>query len=190
MQRTVTLTAGQRAEFIELSDFFRILTDTSGATFSVEFYMNGARATDDASAVSSGYAERFLQGTFDKVVITPNIATTVSFVTRLGNEVRYDIPPTGKVSISAGAFAHGVKTVTTASSGMLGANGNRGYLLIQNKDAVGNIWVRVDGGGATVATGVQIGPGSTWEITGRLPTGAINAIGDIASNPNVLVVEG
>lgn len=190
MQKTVILSAGQRAEFQELSDFFRILTDTAGATFSVEFYLMGARVVDDAASVQAGYAERFLEGTFDKVVITPNIATTVTFVTRLGNDVRYDIPPTGQVTLQAGAFSHATATVTTTSATIKPASSLRRYLLVQNKDTAGTIFVRLDGVAATAATGITIAPGESLELSIRCPTGAVTAIGDIASNTNVLVVEG
>ena len=98
----------------------------------------------------------------------------------------------GSVSISntAGAFAHTQETVTNASGSMLAAKSNRRYLLIQNNDTLGNIFVRTDGTPATLVTGIKIGPGESLELTVYVPVGEITAIGDIASNANVLAVEG
>jgi hypothetical protein len=73
---------------------------------------------------------------------------------------------------------------------VLAANANRRYLLIQNNDTAGIIYVRLDGGAATAATGIKIAAGGSYECAGYVPTGAITAIGDIASNANVVAVEG
>lgn len=80
------------------------------------------------------------------------------------------------------------KTVTNASASLVAASSTRQYLLIQNKDATGNIYVSTNGT-TTAANGVKIGPGESYEM----PFGcalAITALGDIASNANIVVVEG
>lgn len=81
------------------------------------------------------------------------------------------------------------KTVTNASAVMLAANPLRQYLLVQNKDAGGNLFLSF-GKAATAANGVRVIPGGAFELIGTQCTQAIHAIGDIASNANIVTVEG
>lgn len=184
-----TYTAGERKEFSELSDFFRI-TDSSGPV-TVVFYLGGkevARAED----VSEGYAEEMARGEFDRVTIKSASAQTVKFVTRYGARVSYDKPPTGAVTLAGmqGAFTQAQKTVTNASGAIFAANLYRRYLLIQNNDVGADVFVTLDGAPATAANGIKIGPGGSIELQGFVPSGAVNAIGSTASNANVVAVEG
>lgn len=80
-------------------------------------------------------------------------------------------------------------TVTNASAQLVAANASRKYLLIQNKDASGNIYINF-GAAATVANGLKIQAGGSFELNCNLLTAAINAIGDIASNSNIVIVTG
>lgn len=80
-------------------------------------------------------------------------------------------------------------TVTNASAQLVAVNASRNYLLIQNKDATGNIWINF-GAAATQANGVKIQPGGSFELNCNVLTAVVNAIGDIASNANVVVVTG
>ena len=81
------------------------------------------------------------------------------------------------------------KTVTNASASLVAANALREYLLIQNKDAAGNVYI-VFNAAATVAAGVKIPPGGSFELNSNILTAQIFAIGDITNNANVVVVEG
>lgn len=102
---------------------------------------------------------------------------------------------TGSMTITANkntvsaAFANTAATVTNASAQLLAASTTRQYLMIQNKDASGNIYVNF-GAAATVANGIKIPPGGNYELNNIVSTQAIFAIGDIASNANVLTVVG
>lgn len=189
MHLTITMTAGQRLEFYERGDFFRLMAAT--AAVSVQYYSNGAEVAK-ADSVSAGYGERFVDGEFDRIAITSATAQTIQFATRLGNEIWYDTPPVGNVAITniRGAFTNAQATVTNASTTAKAANASRSYLMIQNNDATGDIWVRLDGAAATTLTGVKIPAGGSYELTGYVPTGAITAIGSIASNANIVIVEG
>ncbi len=109
---------------------------------------------------------------------------------------RVRISDTGRVLVDgSGAAASNTPytntgvTVTNASQQFLAANASRKYLLIQNKDATGTIYVNF-GAAATVANGVRLTPGAVYEMTGMPPNNSINIIGDIASNANVVLVEG
>lgn len=185
----VTLTAGQTVEFYEPGDFLRLLKADSPVK--IEFYRNGAEISE-ADGVTTGYAEKLRTGDFDRIRITSATTQAVSLVTRMGTDVFFDAPPTGAVTLSGeqSAFAQTVQTVTTTSAQLLAAKPNRRYLLIQNNDASGTIYVTLNGVTATAANGVQIGPGSSYEISGFAPNSAIMAIGNLASNANVIVVEG
>lgn len=194
---TQAITAGTWFEYYEQGDFFRILTDSASTTFDVEFY-NAGKEVVEAVSVKAGYSERFIGGGFDRIKIRATANATVQFVIRLGNVVGYDIAPTGQVSgtvaidgvTNAVQMVHITPVVTSASTLLRNAKSNRRYLLLQNKDSVGNIWVRVEGVSVSQATGIFLGPGDSLEFASICPSGAIFAIGDIASNPNLLVVEG
>lgn len=81
-----------------------------------------------------------------------------------------------------------VWTITPTSLGVIGIKSTRQYLLIQNKDQVGTIWVGFSLV-VTQANGIRIGPGESWEWATTIPVGSVNLIGDIASNPNIITLE-
>lgn len=184
MLRSITLTAGQPQEFYEVGDFFRVLT--ASQQLDVRFYYQGAEVAR-AEGVGGGYAESFRAGRFDRVQIQSATTQDVQFVMRLGNQVFYDLPPFGNVN---GTFGQSQKTVTNASAQLLAANSFRRYLLIQNKDSTGSVYLIFGAGPATTANGVRIAPGGSYELTGFAPTNAVQAIGDIASNANIITIEG
>lgn len=185
---TLTLSAGVPVRFEMQGDFFRLMAATLPLT--VNYYRRGARVAE-AALVSGGYAEKFGEA-FDSFDMTSVSGQTIQFVSRLGNEVRYDTPPNGNVTVTNvnGAFANSQETVTNASTTIIAANALRRYLLIQNNDASGDVYLRLDGGVATTATGIKLKPGESLELQGFVPTGGITAIGSIASNANVVGVEG
>lgn len=102
----------------------------------------------------------------------------------------------GTVSVSqtvvarTSAFTNLNKTVTNASAQLLAANLARQYLLVQNKSTAGTLYLGFGAGAATVANGVRIIPGGAYELIGVCSTQAIQCIGDIANNPDVVTVEG
>jgi len=134
---------------------------------------------------------------------TPFSRLTITDASGAANNVRLYIGDekfidglAGSVSVSqavvprSSAFSNLNKTVTNASGQLLAANLARQYLLIQNKDTAGNLYVGFGAGAATVANGVRIIPGGALELVGVCTTQAIQCIGDIASNANVVTVEG
>lgn len=88
-----------------------------------------------------------------------------------------------------GTGANTQKTVTNTSTSLVAANLNRDYLLIQNKDTTGIIYINF-GAAATSANGLRIAPGASFELNSNILTAQIFAIGDIASNANIVVIEG
>ena len=127
---------------------------------------------------------------FDRVEI--DVTGTDTVTVGIGNgQARYNRSQ-GSVAVTnvSGAFTNAAATVTNASAQLKAANATRRYLLIQNNDASGDIYVRLDGTAATIGTGVKIPAGGSYELQGYVPTGAVTAIGSIASNANIVVVEG
>jgi hypothetical protein len=189
MYQAITLTAGVAVEFTEPADFFRVL-EAVPTDLTLIFYVAG-REVSRAESIEAGYAEKFAQP-FDKVRISSATGGLIEFVQRLGSDVRYDKAPTGAVTLNGlqGAYTQAQATVTNASGQLLAAKANRRYLFIQNNDAAGIVYVNMSGVAATTANGIKLNPGASLEIQGYAPNGQINAIGSIASNANVIVVEG
>lgn len=131
-----------------------------------------------------------LEAAFDRIEVDVTGADTVTI--GIGNgQARYNRSQ-GSVAVTnvSGAMTNAQATVTSTSATLKAANALRRYLLIQNNDASGDIFVRLDGTAATLTTGVKIPAGGSYELQGFVPTGLITAIGNIASNANVVVVEG
>lgn len=189
MKIDTTIQAGTVLEYFEPGDFFRLMESTD--PLDVRFYYQG-KEVSEANNVGEGFAEKFRVGTFDRVQIESATTQAIQFVIRLGADIFYDKPPTGAVVVTntSGAFTQAQKTVTNASAQLLAANAQRRYLLIQNNDAAGAIFVTMDGSAATTANGIKIEPGGSYECSGFCPSGAIFAIGSVANNPNVVTVEG
>lgn len=189
MYQSLTLAAGVAVEFQEPADFFRVLSSVP-SDLELIFYRDGAEQSA-ASNIGAGYAEEF-ERPVTKLRISSAAGGLVRFVMRLGNRVRYDAPPTGSVTITGqqGAFAQAQKTVTNASAQLLAANAARRYLLIQNNDATGVVYVYIGAAAATAANGIKIAPGGSYEVQGYAPNSEIRAIGSIASNANVIAIEG
>jgi hypothetical protein len=96
---------------------------------------------------------------------------------------------TQTVPVRSSSFANTLNTVSNAGGLLLAANMARAYLLIQNKDPAGNLYIAF-GAAATLANGIKIQPGGVFEMSDVQSTQAIYAISDIASNTNVLTVQG
>lgn len=189
MLQTLIFTAGETKEFYDIGDFFRVLDATDPIT--VIFYKNG-KEVGEAENVYDGYAEKFRLGGFDRYRITSATAQSVQIVARDGVDVAYDKQPEGTVQVTnwQGAFSQAQATVTTASAQLFAAKAARRYLLIQNNDASGIVYVTLNGAAATAANGFQVQPGGgVLELSAFVPPGQINAIGSIASNANVVIAE-
>jgi hypothetical protein len=188
---TATFAPNESKEYSEENDFFRVLEATGLLT--LIFYFNG-KEVSRAENIKEGFAEKFLTERFNKVLVTNKQATAqdIQFVARLGHEVEYNKTPVGDVNITntTGAFSQSQKTVTNASAQLLAANPARRYFLIQNNDASGDVYVTLDGTAATTAKGIKIAAGGSYECQNFNASGAIFAIGSIASNANVVTVEG
>jgi hypothetical protein len=159
-----SLTAGQG---LEKSPFnYLEFTDKTGAPNTIKFLVGD---------------RNFIDG------LTGNVVVTSGNITVGGTVAVSNFPATSAPSVpQSGNFGAYGSSIGNSSGLVANANGARQYLLIQNRDGAGNIYLTF-GVAATVATGIKIPPGGSYEPTGIVTTQAIYGIGDIASNTNVLV---
>lgn len=129
---------------------------------------------------------------FDRVQIDVTAADTVMVGIGNGN-ARYNrqnaaVAVSSNVQPKTGSFTNGAATVTNASAILVPLNLARQYLLIQN-NGTGDVYLSF-GVAATVAAGIKVLPGGSYEMPTTQTTQNIHAIGSIASNANIVVVEG
>jgi len=182
---TFTLTAGQTYNLLVQGEYFK-LTSTTGAV----------DVLADFGRLEGMLTGQGLEKTpFNKLTFVNTSGASNTIKVLIGDENFIDAF-TGNMTIVAnkvptsGSFANVQKTVTNASTQLLAGNANRQYLLIQNRDPSGSIYINFGAGAATVANGIMITAGGAFELDGCVSTQAIQAIGSIASNANVLAVEG
>lgn len=181
---TITLAANASFRMLNQGRLFKLLSATG--TVNVE---------SDFGRLKDLIAGQGLESTdFNYLLLTDTSGATNTIKILIGDEnfidgLRGSIDiGTAKVPISA-AFANVAATVTNASASLIAANAARQYLLIQNKDLTGNIYINF-GSAATVANGIKIAAGSSYEMNSTQSSGAVFAIGDIASNANIVYVQG
>lgn len=137
-----------------------------------------------------------LRAGFVRLKLTHSSGSGQTFTLLVGNGTTQDSAKIGgSVTVTGlpdeqGAYAQSTATVTNASGLLVAANAARRTLLISNQSATGNIYLNIAGAAATVAGGVKIAAGGVLLLDRYPPSGAIYAIGDIASNPSVIVAEG
>lgn len=157
----------EQGDAVELTAFNRLrISHASGSEQTVKIYIG--RNTRLVSAQVGG-------------------AVTVSGSVEVTNDSGNALPVTNASPVQA-AFTNAAAIVTNASGQLIAANATRKFMLVQNKDAAGNIYLNLGGAAATVASGVKIPPGGSLLLDNTVPTGAIFAIGDIASNAGIVVV--
>lgn len=179
-------------QIFEITGHYFELKSTVNAVNVRLFAIDGRVLCDERSERAGFVHDRRGAEAFTRIEITTTANEAVSFYFSDG----YSGTKSVSTVVSSTVFPIGnnhtqaAVTVTNASGALLAANANRRYLQIQNQDAAGTIWVRTDGGGAATADGacVQIGPGESWSPAVP-PLGALTAIGDLASNATVNVIE-
>lgn len=178
-----TLTAGGSQIILVESAYFRIMTatgpvDVIGDTFGT------------LPAVQAGQG---MQNTpYKRLTLRDASGAPNSGTILCSGDLFIDNRTIGNVAITNinGAFTQAQATVTNASGQLLAAKANRRYLLVQNNDASADVYVTLDGTAATTAKGIKIAAGGSLELQGFVPIGQVNAIGSVASNANVVTVEG
>lgn len=183
---SITFAAGQSIPFAILGNYFHLLETTAGVD--VSFLRDGAEISKAQNMEFGFFAKP--EGGFTGLMLTSATAQAVKVAVGMGDG-GYN-RTTGSVSIlgNQGAHVQTTPVVTNASGLILASNAARRRLIIQNKDATGNIYINLSGIAVTIANGVRIAPGGSLVLDGYVPWGAIYAIGDIVSNANIVIVEG
>lgn len=182
---SLNLTAGQSLDFNSVGNYFHLLESTAGVDIS--FLLHGQEASRAQNMEFGFFAKP--AGGFTGLRFESATTQTIKIALGFGDG-GYN-RTTGSVQIvgQANDFSQSQKTVTNASGLLLAANPSRKLLFIQNNDAAGIIYVALDGSPATTASGIKILQGGSLILDSHLPSGAVYAIGDIAGNVNVVVVE-
>jgi hypothetical protein len=177
-------------------NYFALIT--CSANCNVRLYLGGKKLDlGECTALLAGLEigplvpEHNLPFSFDRVEVDTSAADTITV--GIGNGQAHYNRSNGSVNVTNynGAAVNSQITVTNASVQIDAANAARRYLLIQNNDAAGDIYIRFDGAAVTTANGVKIKAGGYWESGPTwCPTGAVMAIGSIASNANCVMLEG
>jgi len=180
--------AGSAVRFSIGGNYFHLLETV--AAVDIRFYRGGGIFAE-AVSMEGGFYSQPEKG-FEEVEIVSASAQAIKFAIADGTG-GYN-RTTGSVSVSnletrQGVFTQAVKTVTNASAQLLAANSARRSLLVQNNHATGNVFITINGSAATTANGIKIAPGGLILLDAYSPSGAINAIGDIASNAAIVAVE-
>lgn len=182
---TITLGSGVTQRLLYKGTMFKIIS----ATGAVNVRTDSARLTGLVSG------QGMEENPFNWLEVTDASAATNTIKLLISTDGFLDgltgaMQITQTVPVRSASFANTAKTVTSTSAQLIAANSTRTYLLIQNKDTSGTIYLNWGASAATTANGVKIGPGGAYELSDVQSTQAMQAIGDIASNSNVLVVEG
>lgn len=181
---TLTIAANQSFRQLVQGQYFKIISATGPVTVQSDF--------GKLENLTTGQG---LEKTpFDYLLLTDASGASNTIKLLIGDENFIDAFTGSMVILAAkapvsGSFVNVNAAVTNASAQLLAANANRQYLLIQNKDAAGSIFVTF-GAAATAANGIQIAPGASYELATTVSTQAVFAIGSIANNPNIVTVEG
>lgn len=126
---------------------------------------------------------------FAELTLTNDGASTITGAVQIADDDFIDNRVAGEVELNGGTtYVPTNPAIGVASSVLLAANTARKYLLVQNKHGTATVYLGF-GVAATVAAGVKILPGGSYESPLIVHRGVINAIGD-AVNTAVVVLEG
>lgn len=181
--------AGETKRFTLPGRFFLVMTAASG--IAISFFRNRQRLQETVQGITTGFSFDTPLG-FDEFEITSASAQTVTVLVSEGqvgfNAVNISNVVTVKPEVKS-AIGQTMRTVTNSSSTIIGYGTSKRACIVQNNNSVGSIWLNFVSAPAVVGQGLKIPPGGYWEShpAGIIVDG-INAIGDIASNPDVFTL--
>lgn len=178
----LTIASGATANLLVTGDYFKIMSASGPVSVRSDF-----------GELSGLIAGQGLEDTpFKFLTIRNQLGASNNVRIFVGDEKFID-GMSGAVAISTNAMptasghTNTAATVTNVAALLDAANTGRKYLAVQNNSATGTLYLGF-AAGVTAANGIKVVPGGFWEPL-CVPTGAIYAIGDIASNPNIVIVE-
>lgn len=181
---TETIGAGQTSRRLFSGAYFKIISATGA--------MNVRTDVVTLTAIVAGQGFEKAPFTFLELTDASGAANAIRYIVATEgflDGLQGSIQVSSSVIPRMAGLANVPATVTNASAQLLAANAARQYLLIQNKDAAGAIYINF-GAVATIANGIKLNPGDSYELSAAVSTQSIFAISDIASNSNVLTVQG
>ncbi len=183
---SVTFAAGESRLFHLSGSYFELIDAPS----TVDVILTDVNGAQRGRMLAAEASFNLKNTDFDTIQLTSATAQTVRFAFGSGEAGTRRAAGSVNISNTAGAFTQAQATVTNASGQLLAAKSNRRYLLVQNKDASADLYINLSGVACTTANGIKIAAGGSYECQGFVPTGAVTAIGSVASNANVVTVEG
>ena len=179
----VPLPASGSAPLLVAGEYFKIMSAPS-------FPVNIKASFGELKGLISG--QGLEKSPFDSLMITNTGASAQTVRIFVGDENFID-GMTGTVSVGStvaarDSYTQAAYTITPTAANAISA-GTRDYLLLQNKSTSGTVWVNFNST-ATVANGLRMTPGAVWESGISCPQGAVSCLGDIASNPDFLIIVG
>lgn len=184
---SVTFAAGETKLFFVSGSYFELIDCASPVDVLLTDRSGGQRAR----MIGAAQTHHVKKTPYEAIQITSATAQAIRFAYGSGEAGTRNTAGSVNISNTSGAFANSQKTVGTSSATMVAANAARRYLMIQNNDALIDIWVRLDGAAAAVngSGSIKIPANGTYELQGYVPNGAITAVA-ASANANVAVVEG
>jgi len=180
--------AGEMVQIAAVGDYVRVKSSgVAGVKVMIE-------SPDCGELLNMDAGDAVILSAFGRLNVSHDNVGIQTIVLLIGNGTRAESSTVhqllGSISVQAsGAMTSTQKTVTNASSSLVADNPLRRFLAIQNNGA-GSVFVNVAGVAATLVNSLKIGPGASLMFDAFTPTGQVFAIGDIASNTAVVVVEG
>lgn len=182
---TFTIGAGQAFNLKVAGEYFKILSATGAVDVRAEW-----------GKLSGLIAGQGLENTpFSRLEIM-NVSGASNTLRVLIGDRNFIDGLSGSVSIGqaapvrVGALTSNAKTVTSTSAQLAAAMAGRSFLLVQNNHASGSIFLNF-GAAATLTGCIKVIPGGVFELgAGLVTTQDVHAIGDIASNASIVLVEG
>jgi hypothetical protein len=181
---TLTIPANSDNRLLIQGEYFKILSATNAVSVKGDFGI-----LDD---LISGQG---LESTpFNWLLLSNKTGVSNTIRILIGDQNFVD-GMSGAIAISenkqtiSGLFTNTAATVTNASAQLIAANPLRQYLLIQNNDTSGSIFLEF-GSAATLTDGLRLGPLEAFEMATTQSSQSIFAIGSIASNTKIVIVQG
>lgn len=187
--KKISLAAGQEYEFPLHGDAIRVVSANVPVYFktkdgNLDFYLEKGEKANFAGVDFLNLVIYHLDAVAQNVIISIGKDADVGSALVSGSvTILSNAKPTG-------TFNNTAITVTNLSAQVLAANVMRKSLMIQNKSLTGNIWVFLStiAGAATQLNGIRLAGGQMLQPD-LTHTGFITIIGDIATNPDVLICE-
>lgn len=188
---TIKVKPGERFEFAAVGDYVRVKKSA------VELVIENPDANGSVK-IEAEQGDDFELDSFERLTVSHSDAATQEVKLLISKGKKSNTSPvSAQVSVSSlpaknGAINHKQETVSNNMPILLlASNSNRRYFMVQNKDELGVLLVRVDGV-PMATTGLRLNPGESLEFAEFVPIGPIYArlTTPNSSASNVEVLEG